>query len=67
MWGITPFDTDDIVAKYKTVGRPKNIALDPPDPGWEAEFVKPIEVPVDLLSDTIYLGDFGLAIQMALL
>ena len=29
----------------------------------QGELVKPVEVPESLLTETIYLGDFGLAIK----
>lgn len=61
MWGITPLDNCNTDTKYKYLGRPQKIALCP-HPGRQAELVKPVKVPRSLIRETIYLGDFGLAI-----
>lgn len=63
MWGIAPLDNYNTKTKYEFLGRPQKIALDP-HPGWQAEMVKPMEVPESLIEETFYLGDFGLAIKV---
>lgn len=61
MWYMVPLDSYDRNTKYKYLGRPKKIAMNP-HPGLEqAEVVKQMEVPQSLIKENVYLGDFGLA------
>jgi serine/threonine protein kinase len=57
MWGVTPLDDVNTKTKYEYLGRPLKIAI----PSMHGELVRPVEVPKSLLTDTVYLGDFGLA------
>jgi hypothetical protein len=69
MWGITSLDSLDTSSKYQHLGRPEKIDAYPPSgceipyPGWRADLVKPAVIPESLIQETIYLGDFGLAIR----
>jgi len=60
MWGIRPFDNLSKKEKYEHLGRPKKITL---TEVWkQGELVTPAKVPeLFLLTDTAYLGDFGMA------
>jgi serine/threonine protein kinase len=61
MWGITPLDNLDKKAKYEHLGRPQKIPI---SAIWgKAELVKTAEIPKSLLTETIYLGDFGMAFK----
>jgi serine/threonine protein kinase len=61
MWDIA-LDNVNTETKYKLLGRPKKIAL--PSILWKpGELVKPLEVPMSLPRETVYLGDFGMAIK----
>ena len=62
MWDIASLDNLDTKTKYKYLGRPKKIALTS-DLWKPGELVKPMEVPKSLLRETVYLGDFGMAIK----
>ena len=60
MFGVAPLDNLSTKAKYELLGRPKKLAL--PSNLWrQGELVRPLKVPKSLLTDTVYLGDFGLA------
>jgi serine/threonine protein kinase len=62
MWDIAPLNNFNTETKYKHLGRPKKIAL--PSELWKrGELVKPLKVPKTLLRETVYLGDFGMAIK----
>ncbi|KAN0074146.1 hypothetical protein V8E54_008083 [Elaphomyces granulatus] len=64
MWDIAqaPLGNVNTETKYKLLGRPKKIAL--PSILWKpGELVKPLEVPMSLPRETVYLGDFGMAIK----
>jgi serine/threonine protein kinase len=58
MWGMIPLDDYDTAAKYKRLGRPQKVALQSQKSG---ELVRPARISASLLTDKIYLGDFGLA------
>jgi hypothetical protein len=61
MWGITPLDNLDMKTKYRHLGRPQKIAL---SYLWrQGELVKTAKVPKSLLTETIYLSDFGMAFK----
>jgi len=60
MWGITPLDNLNKKVKYEYLGRPQKI----PILAWRpAELVKTAEIPKSLLTETIYLSDFGMAFK----
>jgi serine/threonine protein kinase len=60
MWGVAPLDNLETKAKYKYLGRPLKVALS--SNLWrQGELVRPLEFPEGLLTDTVYLGNFGLA------
>lgn len=62
MWGIAPLDTLPRDAKYKILGRPLKQVI--PFKLWkQGELVKPLTIPENLYTDTLYLGDFGLAMK----
>jgi serine/threonine protein kinase len=62
LWGIAPLDNLNIEDKYKFLGRPKKLSI--PYNTWrQGELVKPMEVPESLLTEKIYLSDFGMAIK----
>jgi hypothetical protein len=61
MWGMSPLPHWDTATKYSYFGRPEKIALD--DTWKQGELVKAMEVPSNLLTNRVYLGDFGLAIK----
>jgi serine/threonine protein kinase len=62
MWDIAPLDNVNTETKYKLLGWPKKIAL--PSTLWNlGELVKPLEDPMSLLGEIVYLGDFGVAIK----
>ena len=62
MWGVAPFDNLNTKTKYKYIGRPKKMAL-PRDSWKEGELVKPLRFPKSLITDAVYLGDFGMATE----
>lgn len=62
LWDIVPLDSYDTITKYKYLGRPKKIAMNPHPGLQQAEVVKQMKVPKSLIKEKIYLGDFGLAI-----
>lgn len=62
MYGIMPLDAFDIQVKYQHLGRPKKIPLQTPA-GMKGELVRPVVVPPSLLTNSFYLGDFGLAMN----
>lgn len=62
MWGLKP-DTDrepDLVSKV--LGRPHVVSI-PVQTFKDGHLVAPVTFPADLLSDTVYIGDFGLTIK----
>ena len=62
MWGVAPLDNLKTKTKYKYIGRPKKIAL--PRNLWKrGELVWPLKVPKSLITDAVYLGNFGMAIE----
>ncbi|KAN0085593.1 Protein kinase-like domain containing protein [Elaphomyces granulatus] len=61
MWGITPLDNLDKKAKYEHLGRPQKIPI---STIWrKAELVMAAKIPKSLLTETIYLSDFGMAFK----
>jgi serine/threonine protein kinase len=60
MWGVAPLDNLKTKNKYKYIGRPKKIAL-PQDLWRQGERVLPLGVPKSLITDAVYLGNFGMA------
>ncbi|TVY13589.1 Serine/threonine-protein kinase SRPK [Lachnellula arida] len=62
MCGIVPLDHYDIKMKYQYLGRPKKIPLQT-RAGMQGELVRPVVVPPSLLTKSVYLGDFGLAMN----
>ncbi|KAN0081106.1 protein kinase [Elaphomyces granulatus] len=62
IWGVAPFDNLNTKTKYKYIGRPKKMAL-PHDSWKEGELVKPFRFPKSLITDAVYLGDFGMATE----
>ncbi|KAF1828558.1 kinase-like protein [Decorospora gaudefroyi] len=62
MCGIAPLDAYDVKMKYQYLGRPKKIPFQTPA-GMQGELVRPIVVPPSLLTKSVYLGDFGLAMN----
>jgi serine/threonine protein kinase len=61
MWGIAPLDDLDTNTKYKILGRPQKIAM---QYLWKwGELVKPMEVPKNLLRETVCISDFGAAFK----
>ena len=59
--GIVPLDAYDTKTKYRYLGRPKKDLLEPPT--GTAELVRPAVFPATLLSGSVYLADFGIAIR----
>jgi len=62
MWEIAPLDNVNTETKYELLGRPMKIALSS-DLWNSGELVKSLEVPMSSLRETVYLGDFGMAIK----
>jgi serine/threonine protein kinase len=62
IWGVAPFDNLNTKTKYKYIGRPKKMAL-PHDSWKEGELVKPFRFPKSLITDAVYLGNFGMATE----
>ena len=62
MCGIASLDAYDLKMKYQHLGRPKKILLETPE-GIQGELVKLVVVPSTLLTTSVYLSDFGLAIN----
>jgi serine/threonine protein kinase len=60
--GIVPLDDYDIKMKYQYLGRPRKMAFQTPA-GMLGELVRPVVVPPSLLTQSVYLSDFGLAIN----
>jgi serine/threonine protein kinase len=61
MWGVAPLDDLDTNTKYKILGRPQKIAM---QYLWKwGELVKPMEVPKNLLRETVCISDFGAAFK----
>jgi serine/threonine protein kinase len=65
MWGVVPLDHLDTKTKYEYLDRPLKIAL-PSDLWRQGELVKPANFPLRLLTDQVYIGDFGLAAKAGL-
>ena len=63
MWGVAPLDNPDTKTKYESFGQPMKITL-PPNLWRRGELVKRLDVPKSLITDTVYLGDFGLATKV---
>jgi serine/threonine protein kinase len=62
MLDIATLDNLDTKTKYQCLGRPKKVPLS--SRLWKrGELVKPMEVPKNLLRETVYLGGFGRAIK----
>ncbi|KAF1954238.1 kinase-like protein [Byssothecium circinans] len=59
--GIVPLDAYDTKTKYQYLGRPKKDRLGPPT--GTAELVRPAVFPATLLSGSVYIADFGIAIR----
>jgi hypothetical protein len=57
-----PLDYLDTKTKYEYLGRPLKMPL-PSDLWRQGELVRPAKVPTSLLTDQVYIGDFGLAIK----
>jgi serine/threonine protein kinase len=62
MCGIAPLDNLDTKAKYQCLGRPQKMVV-PYDLWKEGELVMPMKVPMNLLTETFYLGDFDSAFK----
>ncbi|TVY89286.1 Serine/threonine-protein kinase [Lachnellula willkommii] len=62
MCGIVPLDDYNIKMKYQYLGRPKKIPLQT-RAGMQGELVRPVVVPPSLLTKSVYVGDFGLAMN----
>lgn len=65
MWGTVPLDSLSRDDKYKSLGRPLKQAI----PFVESlckkgELVMPLKIPENLLTDSFYLGDFGIAMRV---
>lgn len=64
-WGIVPLHHLSKKAQYQLLGRPLKQAISWVEGLWKpGEFVKPLELPADLHTETFYLGDFGLAMKL---
>lgn len=63
MWDMVPLDSYDTMTKYKYLGRPRKIAMNPHEGLQQAEVVGQMEVCKSLIKEKIYLGDFGQAIK----
>ena len=60
LWGMKPLNHHDTDTQYELLGRPQKILLRT----WkEGELVRPVKVPESLVTDKIYLGDFGHSIM----
>jgi serine/threonine protein kinase len=60
MWGVAPLDNLNTSTKYKHIGWPKKIDL--PRNSWrQGELVAPLKIPLSLITDAIYLCNFGMA------
>ncbi|CAI6094596.1 unnamed protein product [Clonostachys chloroleuca] len=63
MQSLRPFDTSSIATKYQKLGRPRKVPVRPSQ--WkEGELVRPISATQDLVLDTFFIGDFGLAVEV---
>jgi serine/threonine protein kinase len=62
MWGVAPLDNLKTKTKCKYIGRPKKIAL-PHDLWKQGERVWPLKVSKSLITDAVYLGNFGMVIE----
>jgi serine/threonine protein kinase len=66
---MIPLDQYDLATKYRYFGRPRKISLvdyhgQPAEYlGKPGDLVKPMVVPRNLLTNNVYLGDFGMAIE----
>src|ERR1700753_567056 len=62
MWDIASIDGYDLETKYRYLGRPQRHPLS--SKLWKAgELVKPMQVPQNMLGETVFLGDFGHTIR----
>ncbi|KAF2788864.1 kinase domain-containing protein [Melanomma pulvis-pyrius CBS 109.77] len=62
LFGVAPLDKSSTSAKYQCLGRPMKRPL--PTNLWKSgEWVKPLEVPHNMLKGQAYLCDFGLSIK----
>ena len=62
MLDIALLDNLDTKTKYECLGRPKKVPLS--SRLWRrGELVKPMEVPKNLLRETVFLGNFSYAIK----
>ncbi|KAI1944753.1 hypothetical protein LOZ39_001415 [Ophidiomyces ophidiicola] len=61
LWGSALPENLNIADTYKILGRPEPMIID----SWkQAELVKPMQFPITLCSNMIYLSDFGIATQV---
>jgi serine/threonine protein kinase len=62
MYSLRPIDNSSVAEKYRHIGRPKKMRLDPDL--WKAgELIMPMKAHESLIGDDVSLGDFGLAIK----
>ncbi|WEW60862.1 hypothetical protein PRK78_006350 [Emydomyces testavorans] len=64
MWGIVPLNHLSRRAKYEALGRPLKESLSDLPLWKQGQIVKPLKVPENLRTETFYLGDFGLAMEL---
>lgn len=64
MWGIAPFHNHTHAAKYEILGRPLKLSMSYLNLCKPGELVKPLVVPDDMPTDSLYLGDFGQAMKL---
>ncbi|KAH7219779.1 kinase domain-containing protein [Fusarium oxysporum] len=62
MFGLSPLDSYDTTTKYRYIGRPQRMIL-PSMQQKPGELVMPMAPRKELVTDDIFLGDFGLAIR----
>ncbi|KAH7168153.1 kinase-like domain-containing protein, partial [Fusarium flagelliforme] len=62
MFGLCPLSSQDTTTKYQYIGRPRKMML-PYVPWKPCELVMPMAPQKELITDDVYLGDFGMAIR----
>lgn len=60
--GVVSLGTFNLEQRYQYLGRPKKILMEPRE-GMPGDLVKPAVFPPSLLTNSVYLADFGIAIN----
>lgn len=64
MWGVAPIHDLTRAAKYEVLGQPLKLSMSDLNLWKPGERVKPLVVPDDMRTESLYLGDFGQAMKL---